>query len=212
MPGHKRKLFSYPEVPADLRTAAYEIVSGYLKNMPRSSHPTIVHYLGIPGTGKTTQAKQLQRQARGRGFRFAYLDHDDVMESLPGYKNEKMTDPVAAFKAWQIPAPILGHHILQALIDRKISVIIDHGGTSENRIKLLTELKRRGYRIEIHHTHCPPALAMERARLREELTRRHTPHRLFQERSKNLARWLPQYKRIADRYVVTNTASHAQPR
>lgn len=197
-----------------------EIFSLFLKahkdgTEARTDTPVIYVIAGGIGAGKTSFRKNLL--AKGRLPEDAVLhDPDAVMQSLPGYLKmmEETGDAARAFETWEMPARFLAEEILSAAVWSQRDVIYERTCAIETAPDFLKNIKKQGYRIEMHLLHTDLDTALTRARRREDAEGRHTPQSVIRERYAALLRLWPEYRQIADRialYDNTDTDSPFRP-
>ena len=199
----EQKLIPFDDIRDDLKSVARDIIQECMDNtQPANGQPVLTHLGGIPGAGKSTYAAQLAERMRANGLNLAIVSNDPIMESLSGYRADRELNPKEAFDNWQMPARIIGYHLLHALLRGKRHILYDHGANFPDHVILLRRCKKeQGYRIVMHFLSCSPAVAQERVRRREELTGRHTPKHFLPERQKILGDLLPQYRAIVDCFI-----------
>ncbi len=183
-----KEIFCYGEVPSALTPEAKELIAKAVAKTRPARAPRLVHLCGMPGSGKTTYAEQFRLREPG----FALVQFDHVMESLSGYRVDKLEKgPVHAFKNWESPARAVGYRLLQALLERRHDVLFDHSAASHNHLTLIDTARAWGYSVEMHYLSCSVQLCLERVREREAKIGRHTPPRLVVERQVLLDELLP---------------------
>ena len=192
------RLIEVADIRADLLAESARIFDSALAASVPQAKPTLVHLCGIPGAGKTTYARAWHQVNPG----FALVQFDSIMESLQGYRADHANlGLVAAFANWELPARVIGYHLLQALVSAKRNVLFDHSAAALTHLPLLERVKEAGYVIEMHHVQCATAEALSRIQRRELVDMRHTPPALVHERFDLLNDLVPQYKKIVDRFV-----------
>jgi predicted ABC-type ATPase len=201
------KLVAFQDIDAPLQSEAQLLIERAVNASERSQTPTLVHMCGIPGAGKTTYATRWLKNHSS----FVLVQFDSIMEQLAGYQHARaLVGPVEAFKAWELPARSIGYHLFQALIEADRDVFFDHSALSPVHFDLLTEVKRRNYRLEMHYVDCSPIQALERVKKREREINRHTPDYLIFERYRLLQGLLPKYKTLVDKFdCVSGTTDDA---
>lgn len=191
------KLVPFHDIEAPLQPEARLLIEGAISSSIQSASPTLIHMCGIPGAGKTTYAKSWLASRPS----FVLVQFDAIMEQLAGYQHTRaVLGPVEAFRAWELPARAIGYHLFQALIEAKRDVFFDHSALTPVHFDLLTEVKRKNYRIEMHYVDCAPTEALARVKKREQEIERHTPEYLIFQRYELLQGLLPKYKTIVDRF------------
>lgn len=191
-------LIEVGEIRADLLAESTRIIKSALDASAARNNPKLVHLCGIPGAGKTTYARRWLAENPD----FVLVQFDSIMESLEGYRTDfAARGMVEAFGQWELPARIIGYHLLQALIDSKRNVLFDHSAAAVGHVALLEGVKALGYLVEMHHVQCELSEALERIKKREIEDKRHTPPALVHERSELLKDLLPRYQNIADLYL-----------
>ncbi len=83
-------------------------------------------------------------------------------------------------------------------LDGKRNVLFDHSATNRMHVDLIGAVKRRNYSSHMHYIQCSPETAVERIKLREKITGRHTPEALIYEREALLQELLPPYQNLVD--------------
>lgn len=174
-------------------TYVESFIEGHLKGYTTSRTPLLTHMLGIPGAGKTTEARKI------KDANTVFIGFDDIMEKLPGYRKDKNElGAEAAFKKWEICARMIGYEILFRAEERKLNIILDHSGTRADHIDMLKELKQKeNYGVRIVAVLIDEELALDRASKRE----RYLPPEYIPLRKKALDSLLPAYQAIADSYI-----------
>jgi predicted ABC-type ATPase len=191
-------LIEIEAIGADLIEQAKQLIESALANTKASSRPKLIHLCGIPGSGKTTYTNFfLQRNPH-----YALVQFDSVMEKLPGYRAEHARAGSAlAFKQFELPARIIGYHLLQALVDNRRNVFFDHGALNRQHVELLKAASDRSYDVEMHYVECGLNEAFARIDKRELSEGRHTPREIVIERHSLLQELLPVYKELVAKFV-----------
>lgn len=197
------KIIPFDDIPSELENEALNIIQQVLTSTEPQEHPFLIHLCGVPGSGKSTYAAKLSENLALKGQSFAILQFDVVMEALPGYQTDKRIDLQAAFAKWEIPARIIGYHLMQALLDNRRSFVFDHSAAFPAHVNLLSLAKNcLGYRVEMHRMLCSTETAVSRVKNREKQSCRYTPERLIYERVGVIENLLPQYQAIVDRFIA----------
>lgn len=141
----------------------------------RSARPTLVLMVGLPGTGKTTVARQLEADGALR------LTKDEWVKALYGQANPS-----------DATAVIEGRLIAIALraLELGVDVVVDFGLWSrEERTALRHAAADVGARAELRY------LALDPAEQRRRLDRRHAdePHTTWQMSDDELAAWAARF-------------------
>jgi predicted ABC-type ATPase len=192
------KLIDVGEIRADLLAESSRIIKSALDSSSAQVKPRLVHLCGIPGAGKTTYAGRWMQENPD----FALVQFDSIMEALHGYRSDVTTiGLVAAFANWELPARIIGYHLLHALIEASRNVLFDHSAAAPTHVPLLEKVKASGYLVEMHHLQCVPSEALMRIKEREAVDKRHTPPALVHERLQLLKDLVPRYEGIVDRFI-----------
>lgn len=119
----------------------------------RASRPKLILVCGLPGTGKTTRARQLEIELGA-----VRLSADDWMEALSiNLYEEEMRGRIEALQ-WK-----LGKQLLAA----GLTVIIEWGtwGRAE-RDQLRAEARRIGASVDLHYLSAPADIVFERIQRR----------------------------------------------
>ncbi|MDR3616869.1 MAG: zeta toxin family protein [Candidatus Obscuribacterales bacterium] len=190
-------LIEIEAIRADLIEEAKLLIESAIANTKASSRPKLIHMCGIPGSGKTTYTDFFLQQ----NPHYALVQFDSVMEELPGYWAEhSRVGSAAAFKQFELPARIIGYHLLQALVDNRRDVFFDHGALNRQHVALLKAVSDRGYDVEMHYVECSLNDAFARIDKRELLEGRHTPREIVVERHALLQELLPVYKELVAKF------------
>ena len=173
-----------------------EIINRFLSKADSVSHPTIIHPLGAPGSGKTTFYKSHTWPLH------VLVAFDDIMEAIPQYQVDcKKLGNIKAFEKWQIPARIIGYELLRRAIEQKKNIFLDHGGSNKGHINLIKEIKKHNYSSEMHYIECPLEICLKRCSQREKQIHRHTPKDLITSRHEQTKPMIEQYQQICDKFV-----------
>lgn len=189
------------------------LIDNYLADVPSEEYPLIIHMSGIPGAGKSTfyQTHTWPHHV--------FIGFDTIMEQIPEYQADVQNfGPAAAFNKWEIPARIIGYELLRRAVSQHKNIFFDHGALNSGHIQLLRNLKNLGYETEMYFINCAPEVAYQRTLKREQLTLRHTPRTLIEQRQTLVQTCLSEYRKIMDtiyifdttsgKYVLTNTISN----
>lgn len=164
----------------------------------QTDQPHFIHMAGIPGSGKSTYAKQLY-QTRPQMSGALFIAFDQVMEQLSGY--QALDDPIAAFAAWELPARALGYQLLLSGLEAGCSILFDHSGAHPAHLPLMTALSHENrYRTEMVYLKAEPKQVLSYIQQREKITRRHTPEQLVHERYQLLEDLMPQYEKTVHQF------------
>lgn len=183
----------------ELKEKGFEkIINSLSSGVSHSVNPVFVHMLGIPGAGKST----FYRKNAGKFGNHLFISFDAIMEAHPRYQEDvEKLGSVEAFHRWEIPARVAGYELLERAVNAGKNIFLDHSGAPECHQKLLMMVKEIGYRTEMFYIYCPIEVAVERARLRELKTGRHTPSGLIIERQKLIEKSISSYQSIVDKFV-----------
>lgn len=149
-------------------------------SMSGRSTPAMFSMAGIPGSGKSTIISRLALQ--GVLPENAYTHNpDNVMESLPQYKNDyERIGKVAAREKWELYArSIAEEYLFVAAVGRRLNIIIDMGFAREGIFELAQMAIREGYSLEVLFVFCSVAEAIRRANERG----RHVSEETIQQRA-----------------------------
>jgi adenylate kinase family enzyme len=173
-------------------TYVESFIESHLKGFTAAASPLFTHMLGIPGAGKSTEARKI------KDANTVFIGFDDVMERLPGYRKDKNElGAEAAFRKWEICARQIGYEILFRAQERRLNILFDHSGTRADHVDMLKELKQKEkYAIRVVAVLIDEDLALERALTRE----RYLPPEYIPQRKQILDQLLPSYKSVADTY------------
>ncbi|PZO88707.1 MAG: hypothetical protein DI626_01190 [Micavibrio aeruginosavorus] len=187
--------FFTSEFPAQV---AADIIERTLSGAQSHPNPSILHMLGIPGAGKSTYVAALDHTDK------ILVSFDKITEMIPAYQNDrKELGALEAFAKWELPARMLGYHILHMAVGNRQDIIFDHGGSRDDHAAFLGAIKRElGYRIEIVHLDVDQVTSMRRVHVREQDGGRHVPPAYIPERHDLIERLLPRYRDIADSFIT----------
>ena len=203
MQAELKSLLEFSDIPSGLEVEAHVLIQQALSETCVHPEPFLIHLCGIPGSGKTTFATALYPSLPAGTY---YLGFDRIMESMPAYQRDlAQVGLVAAFTTWELPARIIGYHVLTALIAAGRSVLFDHSASFPRHVPLMTFLRERGYRADMYHLTCSLSTAMTRVEARERLTKRHTPRKYLEDREALLATLIPQYQAVVSTFKTVRT-------
>lgn len=186
-------------IRSDLVESANALMQTTLAATEFVSKPRFIHMCGIPGAGKTTYTNYFLK----RNPQFALVQFDSVMEALPGYFDSVATDgPEQAFAQFELPARVIGYHLLNSFVENSRHVFFDHGAMNRKHVDLLKSLCGRGYKVEMHYVECDINEAFGRISHRETEEGRHTPRDIVLERHALLQELLPIYKGLVHEFVT----------
>ncbi len=177
-----------------------------LSSVEKVDQPTLIHMLGIPGCGKSTFIKQNAKKFDG----YLIIGFDAIMEALPQYHEDVLKlGSVEAFKKWEIPARIAGYELLVRAINKRVNIVLDHGGSPACHVELMKNVKKYcGYKTVIYELSCKVDEAIRRVRIREMRTKRHTPENMIRQRYNLLKDRGFEYMREVDEFHVVSTSRH----
>lgn len=158
-----------------------------------SERPVLMNVSGLPAAGKSRYVQTLLCSRPD----FVSISFDAIMEACRGYRNDWTRDRRLAFSRWELPARVAGYRLLEQCIDRRFSVIFEHSNALAGHLALYEAIRRQGYEIEIHFIGATPELVLPRLAGRN----RYFPESLVEERWHTIQTWLPEYRRISDRFV-----------
>jgi probable phosphoglycerate mutase len=165
-------------IPVPLRQA----VLGIVETAAPCSSPLLIHLLGPPGFGKSTVAALLAEMLGA--LHPVVVAFDRLMESVPEYRDSP--DREQAFREWELPARDAGYTLIGLLIDRQVTIILDHSGAVPAHVELLAYARQsRSYHVAVVRVQTPLDIAARRIAARHAAGGRFVP---------------PQY--LADRYAA----------
>lgn len=168
-------------------------VTSCLQGVPQSVSPHFVQISGIPAAGKSTFI------ANNNFNDYLFISFDAIMISMPAYQIDVKTfGAKQAFKNWEMPARVIGYHLLEKAIEQKINIVFEHSGANEAHIELFQNLPNLGYQTKIHFILCDVDTACQRALERQKITNRHTPKEIIVQRAALLEEYLQKYQSFVD--------------
>lgn len=192
----------------DPATAARLRLQFLPKDLTPQDHPTVYAMAGIPGSGKS----EYVNAALGRGDlpRNAYLlDPDRVMMAMPEYIDDiSMIGAATAFRNWEIPARLLAYEMAETAAQNRYHIIQDMGSVRRENFDRLSQLKQRGYRLEMTYIFCPVDEALRRLETRVV---RHTATAMVKERASSLNLLLPAYVELCDSFRALDNSDLNHP-
>lgn len=197
----------YTLIPSDyasIRCDEYErLLNLYLARAVRSEHPCFVQVGGIPGAGKSTFCAERRWNER------LFISFDAIMENIPAYQTDVYRlGSVESFKKWEIPARIIGYELLRRAVEIRADIYLEHSGVNQPHVQLVENLKKCGYRTEMHFILCRLAVAEARAETRERLTNRHTPPEIIAERYNLVNTYLQTYAATVDNLYIYDSVEN----
>lgn len=165
------------------------------KLLPLPNKPYLINISGIPGSGKTTRAKQLLSENPN----LLYVSFDEIMENISYYKSDfEEHGAEEAFRRWELPARYLGYELLKFGLTNRYPILFDHSNAFPDHIKLYEIIKGMDYTVEIHFLDVDLDIAIERAKQRI----RFVPEEMIRNRYKLLEELNQQYNEIADTFMI----------
>lgn len=198
----------YTLIPSDyvsIRCREYErLLSLYMSRAVPSAHPRFVQVGGIPGAGKSTFCAGRRWNDR------LFISFDAIMENIPAYQTDiYRLGRAGSFKKWEIPARIVGYELLRRAVEARADIYFEHSGVNRPHIQLVENLKKCGYRTEMHFILCSLAIAEARAKAREQMTKRHTPPAIIAERYNLVDTYLQTYAAKVDSLYVYDSTENS---
>lgn len=191
---------------SDLEFDLANTVAEYLERASPSRAPVLVHMLGIPGSGKTTFARALHRclSSQQPGM-FTYVSFDHLMEAISTYRIDG--DLRSEFAKYELPARSAGYALLKELLERKVSVLFDHGGANPEHIGLIRyAAEALGYQAFVIYIRCSVNVAKERVSQRMKIEGRYTPLEYVDNRFKVISTLVSEYLNLSDRFLMIDNS------
>lgn len=139
---------------------------------PEGQRPVAVLMVGTPGAGKTTLAEHM-----GVGD-FAHVEADLYKQQLPEYKQSLEAGARDAAGVTHEEGKLLANRVWDEALDQNKSVLYDATGSWPDRyLRMIRQLRRRGYAVHLVMPDLPVEAALERVRKRFEDTGRNVPER-----------------------------------
>lgn len=132
-------------------------------------------------------------------MRSALIAFDGIMKAMPEYRAE--SDSKKAFALCELPARNAGYVMLKQLLDKRASILFDHGASFEAHVDLLRFAKQRGYHVILVRVTISPEVAKQRIQARQSEEGRHTPLHYVDERKAQLDCLLSAYREAADSLI-----------
>ena len=174
------------------------IINSIIDEAPSVPNPEFIHMFGIPGAGKSTYYAQNKEAFKNHVF----IGFDALMMSHPQYQEDvERLGSVEAFKKWELPARIAGYELLRRAVEAKKNIFFDHGGTPKCHQELLNNVKKLGYKTKMFYIYCDVDVAIKRAKIRVQQTKRHTPETMIRERKRLVEENKEIYKNIVDEFI-----------
>lgn len=129
-------------------------------------------------------------------------DPDLVMQAIPQYQEDATQDPSAAFKKWELPARRLANEILLAALYRRLDIIYIRSFALADSLQFVHVAKMFGYQFDAHMIMCNIDVALARARMRENETKRHIPPEVLMQRHEAVLQLLADISDSADNYFL----------
>ena len=183
------------------QTLAQEVIE---KCLPHACDSVRVGITGVPGAGKSTFCAGRRWNDR------LFISFDAIMENIPAYQTDiYRLGRAGSFKKWEIPARIVGYELLRRAVEARADIYFEHSGVNRPHIQLVENLKKCGYRTEMHFILCSLAVAEARAKAREQMTKRHTPPAIIAERYNLVDTYLQTYAAKVDSLYVYDSTENS---
>lgn len=168
-----------------------------LKDLVSVQTPELIQISGIPGAGKSTYCATHQRP------NFLFLSFDKIMLSLSGYQKELSANgSISAFEKYEMPARIIGYELLRRAINKRVNIMFEHSGTNSAHLELLKNISSKGYRTSVDFIICDTSLALKRAQIRAQETKRYVPEALILERAAKIKKYITVYQKEVKNITV----------
>ena len=177
-----------------IRSEEYEkIVCDFLGKCPKERFFEQVS--GAPGAGKTTFC---QKSING-----CFLSFDKIMEDLPSYQKDLIEyGSKKAFQNNEIVARVIGYEILRRAVDSGCKLVLEHSGVNLAHLELFCNLKKLKYKTRVDFVISDLKTLLERVKVREAITKRHTPKKMVEQRYALVNEYIEKYRKIADEVKV----------
>lgn len=152
---------------AEIRFTAEAFAEVELSRAERQDHPVAALLVGQEGAGKVSLASDIADRLDTRGG-YVAIDADSLRTRLPYFEE---LDPSAVDIARETRADTeqLAGEIRRLAIEGQRNIVVDTGmHTPEASLQLATDLKRAGYRVELHALAVNDQISYERATRRYE--------------------------------------------
>jgi len=178
----------------DLRAIKQEIRSAVkraLDGIEPVEKPYLINICGLPASGKTYLCSAFKAAHK----EILYISFDALMEDLPTYFSEHLSDRQRSFERWELPARFVGYQLLKQAVKHKLPILFEHSNATPYHIELYEKIKQAGYTVDIRYINADLNLVLPRLEKRE----RYFSPKNAQARACALQEILP---------VLEKTASH----
>jgi predicted ABC-type ATPase len=174
-----------------------EIKKKILKDVPSSDTPVCVMFGGVGGSGKSTLAKDMRASGK-----FVYINADDVKSELPEYTEKGIGGAMYTHEE----SSDVADSIMEHCIKNRIPFILDATlKTGDRYKKIITEIKKLGFKTQIIATHIPTHEAIKRAVDRYERSGRYVPPEYIASSGPKVIGSINELKHLVDDYKIYDT-------
>lgn len=182
-------------------------LSGLLRLLAGCPARTALVMSGIPGAGKSSFLQLLQSRGLIRPEAY-WLDPDGAMKAMPEYRRDfKVLGQDEAYARWELPARRIAYAGFEEARRAGLPVVIDMACARRENLDMVRALKDGGYTVYMIQVLCPPEVAHQRARRRD----RPMPLDRIIERMAGIAALAPEFRNLADDYLVLDNGAEEQP-
>lgn len=209
-----RKLLELDSLPKVMDSQiARDITIKFLfaANGKKQPFPQLIGIGGGPGAGKSFTYDNMRKEGLLPVDAIIH-DPDLVMQSIPQYREDAAINPEEAFKKWELPARQLANYILLKALLSGYNIIYIRSFALSDSLNFVRAAKAFGYKFDVHMITCDLKIALDRAKERESITKRHIPPETLVQRHKAVLELIPEIISISDSYYIyENNKDGASP-
>lgn len=182
--------------PDTILPSLKNFISETIESAAAQEKPYFIHMLGVPGSGKSTVAKEIYQMLEWR--KPTLVGFDRIMESIPEYHQEP--DRVRAFSSFELSARAGGYILIKELLGKRSDIFLDHGGPLASHVELLRFARANGYATAVVKVSVSNETAKKRIQARQLVEGRHTPLSYVDERCQIIEELTEGYRSATDHY------------
>lgn len=204
---HKNKNGEYKEQRAKLHEKIISDIMNECGKPRPGEKPVAILMGGGSAAGKSTMRdKTLNVMLKERGIKAGIIDADKIKEALPEFEKFKKIDVNKAAAATHDESSDITKKAIDHAIATKRHFIYDGTMKSKDKyLKLVDQLKKAGYEIHVYVADVPLDVALERNKLRGELTGRLVPDYIVEASHRGVPGTFEALKDKVDSFQVYDT-------